>query len=64
MKFLKIYLLFTIHFATINTNMLNTCKRRAWKFTIHFATINTAIMIRVNPEASSFTIHFATINTD
>ena len=35
--------LFTLHFATINTNDLATAKYAGERFTLHFATINTVI---------------------
>ena len=43
MQFLITALLFTIHFATINTKVKKQRKEIKNKFTIHFATINTGI---------------------
>ena len=55
--------LFTIHFATINTEIPMYGKASAGKFTIHFATINTSNKCSKKFYSSLFTIHFATINT-
>ena len=54
---------FTIHFATINTEVRALFSSYYTKFTIHFATINTNKPFLSTSTIYSFTIHFATINT-
>ena len=55
--------LFTIHFATINTEFTGGYVVFTGSFTIHFATINTVYEEWLNEAYLLFTIHFATINT-
>ena len=55
--------LFTIHFATINTQIFLQSFFGHFLFTIHFATINTSTNSGIMIGISAFTIHFATINT-
>ena len=56
-------ILFTIHFATINTRLKVNHLWKIPKFTIHFATINTPNLSIKSFTIKLFTIHFATINT-
>ena len=56
-------ILFTIHFATINTYELRPNFNAYELFTIHFATINTYSSYSNFFKVFIFTIHFATINT-
>ena len=56
-------LVFTIHFATINTTFHNSVIILLLLFTIHFATINTCNGLFRISNFLGFTIHFATINT-
>ena len=55
--------IFTIHFATINTNCEEFGDNYEKLFTIHFATINTLVAVALAGLIARFTIHFATINT-
>ena len=56
--------IFTIHFATINTAATSSTAFSAPEFTIHFATINTMQYEIAKNFYVIFTIHFATINTN
>ena len=55
---------FTIHFATINTEVEKEYIVKKVEFTIHFATINTNALYIFSLIPLPFTIHFATINTE
>ena len=54
---------FTLHFATINTELHSRTEDLYDEFTLHFATINTKILDTFNGTGTTFTLHFATINT-
>ena len=55
--------LFTLHFATINTEYNQDMLNSRNKFTLHFATINTIDFDIIDKYYDKFTLHFATINT-
>ena len=54
---------FTLHFATINTEIISFRLSILVKFTLHFATINTVFQQENGMLTNRFTLHFATINT-
>ena len=56
-------LTFTLHFATINTEIKCLLIYSLKKFTLHFATINTKLKENRFAIFIVFTLHFATINT-
>ena len=55
--------IFTLHFATINTTLPDYPNEKRRKFTLHFATINTLFDFTLVSSHLKFTLHFATINT-